>query len=264
MNHEQLTHKTAALARQVGEFLRQELVKFDRSDIETKSSGIDLVSYVDRECERRLVEGLKELLPTAGFLGEEGTDIPGDHRWVIDPLDGTTNFLHGLAPHAVSIALEAPSGERIIGVVHEAVANETFYAWKGGGAYLDGKRIQVSGMQRLGDSLIATGFPYEVEDRLPEYFEILTTFLKGTHGLRRLGSAACDLCYVACGRMDAYFEFNLKPWDVAGGEVVAREAGGTVTNFDGQDVPIDGGSLLVATPGIHAACLEVIHSFWKR
>jgi myo-inositol-1(or 4)-monophosphatase len=233
MKLEQLCLEVTSLTKSVGKFILQERVHFDLSAIEKKGHN-DLVSYVDKESERQLVNRLRELLPEAGFITEENTANNRGERynWIIDPLDGTTNFLHGLPCYCISIALyenETP----VLGVVHELNLDECFYAWKDGGAFLNGKPITVSGIERVADGLFATGFPYHNYDRMKPYMEVFDFLMRNSHGIRRLGSAAADLAYVAAGRFEAFYEYGLNPWDVAAGIVLVQEAGGKVTDFSG-------------------------------
>ncbi|HEX8549291.1 MAG TPA: inositol monophosphatase family protein, partial [Cytophagaceae bacterium] len=229
----EVCNQVIELATETAVFLRTECENFDLSKIEHKGAR-DLVSYVDKEAEKKIVKRLSEILPEAGFVTEEGTveQATNGLRWVIDPLDGTTNFLHKLPPFSISIAL-LDDEEILVGVVYEVNLKECFHAYKGGGAFMNGKVINVSPIPTLEESLIVAGFPYNVEDKVDAYFEILKEMVKTTHGIRRLGSAAVDLAYVACGRFNAYFEFNLKIWDIAAGILIVREAGGTVTDFTG-------------------------------
>ncbi|MFZ4724440.1 MAG: inositol monophosphatase family protein, partial [Paludibacter sp.] len=173
-------------------------------------------------------------LPESGFIAEEGTnDIQGErYNWVIDPLDGTTNYIQGVPIYSVSIGL-LDGDELVLGVVYEVGRDECFYAWKGGGAYLNGKAIRVSDRNNIHDALLATGFPYSDYSQMTEYMAFLEKMMKEARGVRRLGSAAADLAYVACGRFDAFWEYDLKPWDVAAGAVIVKEAGGKVTDYKG-------------------------------
>jgi myo-inositol-1(or 4)-monophosphatase len=183
-----------------------------------------------------LVHGLGKLLPGSGFIAEEGTsDIRGEvNNWIIDPIDGTTNFIHGSPPYAISVAL-MNANQIVMGIVYEIVAEECFYSYAGSPAFLNGKEIQVSEQATIADSLIATGFPYSYFDRLEPFMKTLDYFFINSHGVRRLGSAATDLAYVACGRYDAFYEYNLKPWDVAAGAFIIQQAGGVVADFSGGD-----------------------------
>ncbi len=220
-------------AQKAGQFIREERQKITSEDIELKGKA-SLVTYVDKTAEKMIVDELKQLLPEAGFVTEEGTAVENGERfkWVVDPLDGTTNFIHGICPHSVSIALI--DGEQpIVGVVYEVGLDELFYAWKDGGAYLNGNPIHVSKNARHEDVLLATGFPYYNFEKLPEYLKLLEFFMIETRGMRRMGSAAVDLAYVACGRFDGFFEHALHAWDVAAGILLIQEAGGKVCDFKG-------------------------------
>ncbi len=250
------------LCEEVGNFIRTENENFDRSRIEQKGSFSNLVSYVDKEAELRLVKRLTEIIPGAGFIAEEGTDSEGtnEYKWIIDPLDGTTNFLHGLPIFAISIGLTRKE-QTILGVVYEVSHKECFHAIEGGKAYCNEKEIHVSRVQSLNESLLATGFPYYHTEKKENYLEIIRIFLEQTHGIRRLGSAAIDLAYVACGRMEGFFEYNLKPWDVAGGAFILQQAGGKVTDFSGGNNFLFGGELCAAG-GVHEEMLKVIQDKW--
>ena len=199
----------------------------------------NFVTRVDLRAEEILVEGLSELLPEAGFIAEEGTSKQRGKRynWIIDPVDGTTNFIHGVFPFAISVGL-TDKEEVVAGIVYEFGLDEFFYAWKGGGAWLNGKQIRVSEVKRVDQSLIATGFPYTNFKYLKQFIRSMEHFMKHSHGLRRLGSAATDIAYVACGRYDAFYEYGLNPWDVAAGMLLVKEAGGAVSDFAGQGDPL--------------------------
>jgi myo-inositol-1(or 4)-monophosphatase len=210
IDYKDICSKTESAAREAGMFIRKESGGFDISRTENKGLH-DFVSYVDKESEKMLVKRLEVILPEAGFLAEEGTSTKTskEYCWVIDPLDGTTNFIHGLHPYAISIAL-TKNNVPVIGVVHEVEGNETFTAWAGGGAWLNGSRITVSSAKKVSDSLVATGFPYNDFSRLEKYMSCLSYFCRASHGIRRLGSASVDLSYVACGRFEAFYEYDLK------------------------------------------------------
>jgi myo-inositol-1(or 4)-monophosphatase len=228
LNH--ITQQVVECSKTVGEFIREERKTFSYSNVEVKGLN-DLVSYVDKTSEKTLVEMLAFILPEAGFIVEENTKSEiKEYNWIVDPLDGTTNFIHGIPCYAISIALEH-KGEVIIGVVYEVAQNECFWAFKDGGAFLNGNTISVSDRKTLSDSLIATGFPIYNFSRLDNYMNTLTYLMKNTHGIRRIGAAAADLCYLACGRVDAFFEYNLNSWDVAAGALIVIEAGGTICDF---------------------------------
>lgn len=222
------------IAKSAGTFMRKESALFSVQSIEFKGHN-DLVSYVDRQAETLIVEALHKLLPGAGFLTEENScNTHNDAlQWVIDPLDGTTNFCHGLGLYAVSIAL-VEHGEPTVAVVFEINNNECFYAWKTGGAYLNNKKIKVSTRHETKNALVATGFPCTKFDHVEKYLRLIVKWRTQTRKIRISGSTATDLAYVAAGRFDFYFEFDLQPWDVAAGILLVREAGGNVMNMKGD------------------------------
>jgi myo-inositol-1(or 4)-monophosphatase len=230
-NLKDITLAVNVLTLQVGEFIREQQYLISAKDVQTKSLN-SLVTYVDIEAEKMLVSGLREILPEAGFLTEEETtsEEKGETFWIIDPLDGTTNFLHGLPVFAISIAL-MHEGEIVVGVVYEIGHSELFYAWKNGGAFLNEKPIRVSAKSPLKDTLLATGFPYHDFSKMPQYMNLLQDCFRLSRGMRRIGSAATDLAYVAAGRFDGFFEYGLNPWDVAAGCLLVTEAGGKVSDF---------------------------------
>lgn len=262
MNLNEVRKDVIALCREVADFIRQESKGFDRSRIELKDTFTNLVSYVDKESEKKLVSGLSKIIPGSGFLAEEGTKTTGTnaYTWIIDPLDGTTNFLHGFPVFAISVGLLRHS-ETVLGVVYEVSHNECFHAIEGESAYCNEEIIRVSPIHQLNQSLLATGFPYYHSEKKEDYLEIIKLFLEKTHGIRRLGSAAIDLAYVACGRLEGFFEYNLQPWDVAGGAFIVKQAGGRVTDFRGTDNYLYDGELCAAGP-IHAEMLELIKKKW--
>jgi myo-inositol-1(or 4)-monophosphatase len=251
-------------ARETSGFILKESQQFDISRTEKKGLN-DFVSYVDKGSEKMLVEKLSLLLPEAGFITEEGTSKKTGLRycWVIDPLDGTTNFLHGFHPYAISIGLKEYD-EVIAGIVFEVSGNESFTAWKNGGAWLNGSRIHVSDAPALADSLVATGFPYSDFKLLEPYMKCLTYFCKHTHGIRRLGSAAIDLAYVACGRFEAFYEYGLKEWDIAAGMLLVREAGGRASDFSGNEKNLKGEEFIAANSLVFAEILEIVSKFMKN
>ena len=224
---EQIVLKTA-------EFIRQEAKNI--TSIESIDKAFhDPVSYVDKTAEQMLVEGLSELLPEAGYIAEEGTGSkkPNGYNWIVDPLDGTLNFLHSIPIYSVSVAL-AYKTELLLGVVYEINGNELFSARKGYGATCNGSPISVSQTTDIQNSVWATGFPFRDYGRVDAYLSLLKDIMYNTKGIRRLGSAAVDLCYTAAGRFDGYFEYGLNPYDIAGGIVVVREAGGIISDFQGD------------------------------
>ena len=268
MNQENLINLTNLVCKEiaiVSDFINAELKKVSSKDIETKSLN-SLVSYVDKNAEIQLVEKLGNLLPAAVFLTEEETieNLEGEYRWIIDPLDGTTNFLHQLPFFAISVALEFQN-EIILGVVYEVNRKECFYAWKNGGAFLNGSKIEISQKTKMSDTLIATGFPYYDYEGVRSYFEVLEFFIKNTRGVRRLGSAALDLAYVACGRFDAFYEYSLNAWDVAAGALLVKEAGGRLSDFQGGDNYIFGKEMIASSPHIFDETLEIVkNAFYKN
>jgi myo-inositol-1(or 4)-monophosphatase len=241
--------KTCETAQKAGAFIAEQRKSFSQSMVEHKGLH-DLVSYVDREAEKMIIAELSKVLPEAGFIAEEGTNTSrGDKfNWIIDPLDGTTNFIQGIPTYAVSIAL-MEDNELVVGVVFEIGQQECFYAWKDGGAYLNGEKIRVSDKSDLHLSLLATGFPYTNFDMLDDYMIFLKWMLRNSRGVRRIGSAATDLAYVACGRFDAFWEYGLKPWDMAAGALLIKEAGGKVSDFKGTDNYVFGNDI-VSTNGL--------------
>jgi len=258
-----LRQKTCEIVNQVGNFLRDELGKVSNQQIETKSLN-SLVSYVDKTAETMLVEQLSATLPNSVFLTEEETveQQKGEYRWIIDPLDGTTNFLHQLPVFSISVALQQ-NEETILGVVLEVNRNECFSAFKNGGAFLNEQPIKVKANDKLSDALIATGFPYYDFEREEAYFKLFRKLIHQTRGIRRLGSAAVDLCYVACGRFDAYFEYSLNAWDVAAGALIVQEAGGHVFDFSGGNDYLFGREIVAVNNGLKREFEEMIKEHFK-
>ena len=241
---EVLCQQVAQIAKTAGAYILAESNRFGSSDIEEKGLH-DLVSYVDKTAEKIIVDALIPLLPDVGFITEEQTLLKEseDYNWIIDPLDGTTNFLHGVPTYSVSIALTYLD-ELVVGVVYEINRDECFTAWKNGGAFLNGTPISVSSTPCLATSLLATGFPFRSEVHLDAYMEVLKTMMKSTRGIRRIGSAAVDLAYTACGRFDCFFEFNLQNYDMAAGILLVKEAGGKVIDFQGENKMLKKGSVI--------------------
>lgn len=212
----------------------------------------DPVSHVDKTAEKMLVEGLRAILPEAGFIAEEGTGKANEigFNWVVDPLDGTLNFLHGIPVYSISVAL-AKNNDLIAGFVYEINRDEMFTAIKGEGAYCNRKKISHSAVDRMSDSLFATGLPFRDYRFVDPYIGLLKDVMFSTRGIRRLGSAAVDLCYTAAGRFEGYFEYALKPWDIAAGIVIAREAGCIVTDFAGKEDNWSGSNILAVNPQLY-------------
>ncbi|TDB67971.1 inositol monophosphatase family protein [Arundinibacter roseus] len=259
MNLEKLTTETIEIVRQASSFIQQEAALFKQDKIEYKDVN-NLVSYVDKETEKLLVDGLRALLPEASFITEEGTTgqepNPEALNWIIDPLDGTANFVHGLPVYCVSVGLVRGT-EPLLGVIHEPNRNELFYGWQNGGAWCNGEQLHVSKARQLGESLLATGFPYYKFDKHDRYMKILEVLMQKTHGLRRMGAAAVDLAYVAAGRFDGFYEYNLNSWDMAAGVLLIQEAGGIVTDFSGGNKYLFGGDIVAGSP-VHPELLAVI------
>ena len=257
----EITLQVCELAKEVATYIAEQRKQFDRSNAEIKGTN-DLVSYVDKTAEQQIIKGLSTIRPDAAFLTEEGTveQNLADYRWIVDPLDGTTNFVHGIPAFAVSIALEH-KGEIVIGVVCEVNRMECFYAWSDGGAFMNGEPIRVSPSKEISDGLYLTGLPVKPFEKKQEYLAIISDLMDYTHGLRRIGSAAVDCAYVACGRAEAYFEYNINAWDIAAGAILVKEAGGTVSDFSGGNNYLFGRQIVVAG-AVHSQLLNVIQKFW--
>lgn len=254
LNYKYICEETCRAARRAGDFIRTQRKVFTPDRIEHKGHQ-DLVSYVDKQAETLLVRELSALVPRAAFITEEGT-VEADHgaelKWIVDPLDGTTNFVHGLPPYCVSIALTERE-ETVVGVVYEITHDECFYAWKDAPALMNGEPIRVSSVPALEDALIASGLACHSLDRLRQYDRLMDYVMRHTHGGRRIGSAAADLVYVACGRFDAFSQFNLSPWDVAGGAFIVRQAGGVVSDYRGGTDYVFGKEIIASNPHIYEA-----------
>jgi len=260
MNLENICQQVTELTKEVGDFILAERKKNAELTIEVKGLH-DFVTYVDKTSEQKIVEKLSKILPEAGFIAEEGTSTKKGEKynWIIDPLDGTTNFIHNLTPFAISIALQE-NDKVILGVVHELGLNECFYAWEGSSAYLNGKEISVSNKQTIEESLIATGFPYYDYKRMEPFLKTLEFFMENSHGVRRLGSAATDLAYVACGRFEAFYEYSLSPWDVAAGSFIVQQAGGIVSDFSGDNNYIFGKEIIASNEPVFDKFLSKVNN----
>lgn len=265
MNLEKLTHEVCEIAKITGQFLLEENKKISEKDVETKSKN-SLVTYVDKNAEKQIITALSPLIPEAGFIAEEGTsDKNGEvYNWVIDPLDGTTNFIHGLPAYCVSIGLLKGEDELLVGVIYEPNLDECFYAWKNGGAYLNGTKINVSATDKMENSLFATGFPYYDYHKMDGYLKVLKDLMFNSRGIRRLGSAAIDLAYVACGRFEAFYEYSLNPWDVAAGALIVEEAGGVVFDFKRGKNYIFGKEIIASNPHVYEGLQEFIDKDFKN
>jgi len=246
---------------------RTHLRYFRQAPAITKKGRIDLVTAADLAAERDFRALIGRRFPSHDVLGEEMTPVPGGgdarYRWIIDPVDGTTNFAHGLACFCVSIALQV-DGRIELGVIYDPVARELFTAERGAGARLNGLPIRVTTCETLVDALLCTGFPYTIRDERRRQVDVFAAFLEEAQAVRRLGSAALDLCYVACGRFDGYWEEKLRVWDIAAGALIVEEAGGTVTGLDGQPFDPFSGHLVASAPSLHARILDVISRARQR
>jgi myo-inositol-1(or 4)-monophosphatase len=244
---------------------RIHLRRLSRIKVTKKTNAIDLVTEADRESEQAVIRTLSRAFPDHSILAEESgaNTRRSAHRWIVDPLDGTTNFAHGFPQFCVSIAHEH-RGRLELAVVFDALKRELFVAVRGRGARLNGRPIQVSATPSLDRALLATGFPYDRRERRNFYFTFWEAFMMRTQGVRRTGSAALDLCYVACGRVDAFWEFGLRPWDVAAGALIVAEAGGQVTNLDGSALDLDAGKILASNRKLHRAMRETVAKAWPE
>lgn len=245
-------------AREAGRIINRASQDVGALKVQTKDYN-DFVSEVDRAAEQAIIDVLKEAYPTHGFFGEESgkTNTEADSIWIIDPLDGTTNFLHNFPCYCVSIALQE-KGVLTQAVIYDPVHNDLFTATKGRGAFLNDKRIRVTNRSKLQDGLISTGFPFKDFSYMDVYVDIFKDMAKKTSGLRRPGSAALDLAYVAAGYTDGFFEINLSPWDIAAGALLVQEAGGIVGDFEGNESWLQTGNIVAANPKVFGQMLQVI------
>ena len=257
MKTSDLVTEVSKLVRETGIFIKQELGKVSAQQVEAKALN-SLVSYVDKQAEIRLVEGLRELIPGSGFITEEDTidDTSKESIWIIDPLDGTTNFLRQIPHFTVSVALQV-NGVLQLGMVYNIMLDELFSAGKGFGAFLNEKPIHVSKTENFNEAIIATGFPYEQEET-KSFADVLQRLMLEARGLRRFGSAALDLAYVACGRFDAYYECCINNWDVAAGILIVQEAGGTLSDYSGGQTYYNGKEIIASNPHIHNRLNQII------
>ncbi|TWB21137.1 myo-inositol-1(or 4)-monophosphatase [Nitrospirillum amazonense] len=252
-------------AEKAGRALVRDFGEVEQLQVSRKGPA-DFVSAADRKSENIIREELSKARPSFGFLLEEAGSVAGSdpsHRWIVDPLDGTTNFLHGLPHWAITIALEK-EGEIVAGVVYEPVHDEMFWTEKGAGAFLNHTRLRVSARRNLPDALIATGIPFKGHGDHAAYLPQLQAVMGEVAGIRRLGAAALDLAYVAAGRFDGFFETNLKPWDVAAGLLMVTEAGGFATEIGGGKVPQSGASVLAANSHLHLPLGTLLRNAGKK
>jgi len=262
LNLEKLTRQVCSLVVETGKFIEQEVRRVKAADIQVKSLH-NYVTYVDKASEERLVDQLSRFLPGSGFIAEENpVHQRGEFTWVIDPLDGTTNFIHGVPVYSISIGL-LHGEEVILGVVYEINRKECYYTWKSASSYLNRHIIQVSETSKVEDSLLATGFPYYDYGRLEDYLHLFRHLMQHSHGIRRLGSAAADLAYVACGRFDGFYEYGLSPWDVCAGALIVTNAGGRVSDFQGDKKWLFGKEM-IATNGLIFAKFISLFENWSH
>jgi myo-inositol-1(or 4)-monophosphatase len=264
MDFEKVCQEVIEIAKSAGAFIAGERSNFDLKLVELKGKA-NFVSYVDKKAEELIVERLRKLLPDSGFITEEGTAFESGekYRWVIDPLDGTTNFIHGAPPYAVSIGLMEHE-EIILGVVYEITKDECFYAWKGSKAMLNGKEIHVSEAATTNEALIVTGFPYGEVKNADAFLESIQFFMSNSHGIRRLGSAATDLSYVAAGRFEAFWEKGLSPWDIAAGAIILKQAGGKVTDFVGKENFLFSGEIVATNNNYYNEFQAIIERIYSK
>lgn len=258
-----LTEEVKKLAKQTGEFLKKERLSFDRSRVEQKAAH-DYVSYVDKASEKRIVERLHELLPEAGFIAEEGTGSleEQEYCWVVDPLDGTSNYIHDCMPYCVSIALRNRE-EILLGVVYECGREELFWANRNSRAYLNGKEIYVSDQSVLDQSFIELGFPYKAENYRSFALGLIQDLYGHVGGLRLMGAAAAEICYIAAGRFEARVEAFIGPWDIAAGYIILKQAGGKMTGFDGNPDCLGAKEVFASNGKVHEDLLKVLQRHKK-
>ncbi len=244
-------------AKEAGSILMKHFGKI--STYNKKSSDIDLVTIADTQSEKYIIDKIKSTFPKHDIIAEESDLINNSskYRWVVDPLDGTTNFIHNLPIFAVSIGLQY-NKETIIGVVYNPAVDKCFYAEKNKGAKLNSEYINVSSTNTLSKSLLVTGFPYIHDARYEKGFDLFKKFYSKTQGVRRLGAAALDFCFVAMGRFEGFWEFGLQPWDVCAGEIIVKEAGGKTSDWDNSPTPFSGERILASNGHIHSNMLEIL------
>ncbi len=266
MNHNQLENiclQACLLVKQTGAFIKGQLD--DQNAVEFFEKGIhDFVTYVDKQSESMLIEGLKRIIPGSGILAEENTANTSsrEYMWIIDPLDGTTNFIHSIPLYCISVSL-SKNNETLLGIVYEINMQECFYAWKSSKAYLNGKEIKVSEKANMNHALFATGFPYYDYSRMKPYIELFSYLVQNTSGLRRLGSAAVDLAYVACGRFEGFYEYGLHPWDVAAGAFIVQQAGGRVCDFKGENNYIFGKEIIATNQVLFEDFMNIVNKYFQ-
>ncbi|MBU6468395.1 MAG: inositol monophosphatase [Betaproteobacteria bacterium] len=244
-------------ARRAGSIINRAALDLERLKV-AKKGPADYVSEVDRAAEEAIISVLQDAYPDHSFLGEESGSLgQSEYQWIIDPIDGTTNFIHGFPMYAVSIAL-SHKGVITQGVIYDPVKNDLFTATRGAGAFLNERRIRVSAQTRMEDALIGSGFPYSSMENQERYLRMLAVIMRESAGIRRPGSAALDLAYVAAGRYDGFWELGLKPWDMAAGVLLIQEAGGLVTDLEGEQRYLETGHIVAGTPKIFSQLLSLV------
>lgn len=246
-----------SIAKEAGRIIKESFNK--QLSVEYKSNESDLVTNIDKASEKLIADFIKIKYPTHGILAEEGGEIKNgsDYTWVIDPLDGTVNFAHGLPIFSVSIGLQK-NNETIAGVVYDVMQDVIYSAEKGSGAFANGQRINVSNNSNLSHSILVTGFPYNIKDNPLNAIEKFAAFIRASRGMRRLGSAAIDFCYVANGVFDGFWEVYLNPWDICAGMLIVEEAGGVVTDFEGKQISIHSKQILASNGKIHSDMIQIL------
>jgi myo-inositol-1(or 4)-monophosphatase len=259
-----MLRKAIEASRLAGEAIRHYANQPQKLDVENKDHN-DFVTKVDREAETLIVRLLQRAYPEHGFLGEEGgkQGVDSDYEWVIDPLDGTTNFLYGIPQFSVSIALKH-KGRLAIGVVYDPLRDETFAAARGDGATLNGRRIRVSERSSMQSALLGTGVPFRANQDLDLYLKTMKALLPDTAGVRRPGSAALDLSYVACGRFDGFWEFGLNEWDMAAGALLVQEAGGLISDMHGNNTHMQTGNVVAGNPKVFKEMIKRLHPVMQK
>ena len=251
-------------ARSAGNIILRASTRLDRIKKIEKQPN-DFVTDIDQLAEREIIQQIHYLYPHHGILAEEGGHIQGDDEyvWIIDPIDGTTNFIHGFPHFSVSIAIQY-KGRIEHGVIYDPIKQELFTATRGSGAFLNDQRIRVSQQRRLAGSLIGTGFPFRHPELLDVYLEMFKKISVEAAGIRRAGSAALDLAYVACGRLDGFWEFKLSPWDIAAGAILIRESGGLISDFDGAAAFLETGTVVAGAPKVFKELLQTVRNVYSR
>ncbi|MGL4596493.1 MAG: inositol monophosphatase family protein [Bacteroidia bacterium] len=259
-----LCEHVQVISLRVGAYIREEQKKLQHNQIEQKGRS-NFVTHVDKQAEQFFVDALKPIFPEAGFITEEddSRERKSQWNWVIDPLDGTTNFIHGVPFYATSVAL-LRNDIPVLGVIYEINMDECFYAWENGGAWMNGQKISCSSASSISEALIGTGFPYSDAETQTTYMRLFTDLQNASHGMRRPGSAATDMAYVACGRFDAFYEYGLSAWDVAAGCVLVVEAGGAVSDFNGKANFVFGKQLICGTKAVQQELQKTINAYFPN